>query len=153
MSGGSAGSGRTGGAGWIRLEAYSVSTSLGFAPNNTVVTRGAPLASATLRPTSSLRITAIDGVAVGANPTGSFQLPDASIAKTGPVNVDVQATGIPPGTVVTLQVYSETPPDTSTIGLTAQATLAGTLQASTATAQFTFPFGFSRGWVRATWTQ
>jgi hypothetical protein len=153
-SGGNASLGdKVGGAGWIRLEGYSVSTSLSFGPNSTVVTRGAPLGSVTLRPASSLRVTAIDGMAIAANPTGSFQLPDVAISKTGPVSVDIQASGIPPGTVVTLQVYSETPSDPSGINLTAQTTLAGTLESSAATAQFTFPFGFSRGWVRATWTQ
>ena len=83
-----------------------------------------------------------------------FQLPDVTISKSAPVNVDIQASGIPPGTVVTLQVYPEAPADALVISLpTAQATLSGTLQSSTATATFALPFGFSRGWVRASWTQ
>jgi hypothetical protein len=77
-----------------------------------------------------------------------------SISRNGAVNVDIQATGIPDGTVVTLQVYAQTPIDLTAVNLaTAQATLGGTLQSSTATATFTFPYGFSRGFVRATWTQ
>lgn len=87
-------------------------------------------------------------------PHVSPALPDVSISKNGPVNVDIEATGIPPGTVVTLQVYPETPADLTTVNLPpAQATLSGTLQSSTATATFTFPYGFSRGFVRASWTQ
>ena len=71
-----------------------------------------------------------------------------------PVNVDIAVTGIPPGMVVTLQVYAQAPTGTTIVNLpTAQATLAGTLQSSTATATFTFPYGFSRGFVRASWTQ
>jgi hypothetical protein len=63
------------------------------------------------------------------------------------------AKGIPPGTIVTLQVYFEVPLDQTTLNLTAQATLAGTLDLSTATATFTFPFGYSRCFIRASWTQ
>jgi hypothetical protein len=111
---------------------------------------GAPI---TLTPTSSIHITAIDGIPVPANPTGAFQVADVTISKGTPVNIDIQASGIPAGTVVTLQIYPQAPVDPATINLTAQATLAGTVASSTATATLTFPFGFSRGWVRATWTQ
>jgi hypothetical protein len=90
---------------------------------------------------------------VSAVPGGSLLLPDVSINKQTPINVDIEARGIPPGTVVTLQVHSQTPTDNNTLNVTAQATLSGTLQLSTATAQFTFPYGFSRGFLRATWTQ
>ncbi len=106
-----------------------------------------------LRPSSTIRVMAIDGVPVSVNPSGSFALPDVTISKNSSVNIDIQATGIPPGTVVTLQVYSETPAENLIVNETAQATLSGTLQSSTATATFTFPYGFSRGFVRATWTQ
>ena len=89
-------------------------------------------------------MTAISGVPVPANSSGSFVLPDVTINNGGSVNVDVAATGIPPGTVVTLQIYPQSPTDLTTVYLpTAQATLAGTLQSSTATATFTFPYGFS----------
>jgi hypothetical protein len=99
-------------------------------------------------------VTAINGIPVPSNPSGSFVLPDVTFNNGGPVNVDLTATGIPPGTVVTLQVYPQSPTDNTTVNLpTAQATLGGTLQSSTATATFTFPYGFSRGFVRASWTQ
>jgi hypothetical protein len=81
-------------------------------------------------------------------------LPDVTISKNTPVSVDIEATGVPSGTVVTLQVFSQTPTDITVVNMpTAQATLAGTLQSSTATATFIFPYGFSRGFVRASWTQ
>jgi len=90
-------------------------------------------------------VAAIDGIPVPSSPAGSFVLPDVTMSKVGSVNVDIQATGIPPGTVVTLQVYPQSPTDQTTVNLpTAQATLAGTLGSSTATVAFTFPYGFSR---------
>jgi hypothetical protein len=137
--------------GWVRLEAFAISSSLVVSGNS--VTRGSPVDPSTLRPASSIRVTAINGVPVSANPSGSFAIPDVSISSTAPVDVDISASGIPPGTVVTLQVYPQSPSDSNLINLpTAQATLAGTVQASTATATFIFPYGFSRGFVRATWT-
>jgi hypothetical protein len=143
-----------GGAGLVRLEALQISGAFVFTAGGAFVTRGSPVDPSTLRPASTVRVTAIDGVPVPAHAAGSFAIPDVTITRSTPVNVDIQATGIPPGTVVTLQVYPQTPTDLATVNFpTAQATLAGTLQLSTATAQFTFPYGFSRGWVRASWTQ
>lgn len=70
------------------------------------------------------------------------------------MSVDIEATGIPPGTVVTLRVFPDTPEDLETVYLPeVQATLQGTVQQSTATVQFQFPYGFSRGHLRASWTQ
>jgi hypothetical protein len=155
VNGGPAGGGIAGvpgGNGWVRLEGNSVSTSMTVSPAIGALTRGSPMAG-TVRPSSSLRITAIDGLAVPPNPRGSYQFPDVTISNGAPVDVQIEATGIPPGTVVTLKVYPETPSDALTVQLpTTQATLAGTLQFSTATATFTFPFGFSRGFIRANWT-
>lgn len=147
-------SGASGSAGWVRLEGFVISTSLVFDAGSNTVTIGSPVDPSSLRPASSIRVTAINGVSVPANPTGSFLVPDATISSNAPVSVEIAATGVPPGTIVTLQVFPQTPTDLSTIYLpTAQATLAGTVESSTATASFTFPYGFSRGFVRATWTQ
>ncbi len=150
-SGGAAGNG---GTGMVRLEAFQISSSFVFTAGGAFVTRGTPVDPSTLRPASSLRVTSIDGVPVPPNASGSFVLPDVTISKNSAVSVDIQATGIPPGTIVTLQVYPQSPTDPTIVNLpTAQATLSGTLQSSTATATFTFPYGFSRGFVRASWTQ
>jgi hypothetical protein len=143
-----------GGPGIVRLEAFQNLSSFTFAAGSGFVTRGSPVDQATLRPASSIRVTAIDGIPVPANSSGSFALPDVTINSTSPVSVDITSAGIPPGTVVTLQVFPQTPTDVTIVNLpTAQATLGGTLQSSTARATFTFPYGFSRGFVRATWTQ
>jgi hypothetical protein len=93
-------------------------------------------------------------VAVSATPAGSFQLPDVTINNNGPANVQIAASGIPPGTIVTLRVYPETPEDQSTVFLaTAEGTLNGSLEAATATVPVTFPYGLSRVYLRASWTQ
>jgi hypothetical protein len=145
----------SGSPGRIRLEGFNISIfAFHVSPSWDVVSRGSPVDQGTLRPTSSLRVVAIDGIPVPVNPSGSFVLPDVTINKNTPVSVSIEATGIPPGTVVTLQVYPQTPVDSSIVNLpTAQATLEGTIESSTATTTFTFPYGFSRGYVRATWTQ
>ena len=81
-------------------------------------------------------------------------LPDVAISSSAAVPVNIQATGIPPGTVVTLEVFPQTPDNLTVIKLPpAQAALIGTLQQSTATVNFVFPYGFSRGTIRATWVQ
>jgi len=64
------------------------------------------------------------------------------------VQLTIQASFIPPGTVITLHVFSDNDTDQ-----TVQTTpLLGTLQSSTATANVTFPSGFSLNFVKATWT-
>jgi hypothetical protein len=158
VNGGSSGGGQggaiIGGSGLVRLEAFTGGNSFVLTAGGAFVTRGSPVDPTSLRPASSIRVTAIDGVQVLPSPSGSFVLPDVTISKNGPVNVEIQATGIPNGTVVTLQVYPQSPTDGTIVNLpTAQATLNGNLQLSTATATFTFPYGFSRGFVRASWTQ
>ena len=141
VNGGASGAGTPG---MVRLEAFTISTSFVFDAGSGLVTTGSPIDPTTLRPAGSIRVTAISGVPVPANSSGSFVLPDVTINNGGSVNVDVAATGIPPGTVVTLQIYPQSPTDLTTVYLPiAQATLAGTLQSSTATATFTFPYGFS----------
>jgi hypothetical protein len=154
VNGGWGGGASIGSPGWVRLEGFTISSSLILDSGETLATRGSPVDSGSLKPAGSIRVTAINGVPVPATPSGSFVVPDVTINSNSPVNVDVQASGIPPGTVVTLQVFPQSPADLTTVNLpTAQATLAGTVQSSTATATFTFPYGFSRGFVRASWTQ
>lgn len=146
--------GGVGGPGMVRLEGFAISNSFVFDAGTSFYTRGAPVDAASLKPSSLIRVTAIGGVSVPANPTGLFSVPDAVISSNSPVSIDIQATGIPPGTVVTLTIYPQTPTDNRIVNLpTTQATLSGTLQTSTATTTVTFPYGFSRGYVRASWTQ
>jgi hypothetical protein len=95
----------------------------------------------------TLRVTSIGGIAVSPTSSGDVATPDANINSAGPVPVQIEARNIPLGTVVQVRVMSGTIPDF----VVDSAPLAGTLALSTATAQVTFPPGFSRGFVRATW--
>jgi len=45
------------------------------------------------------------------------------------------------------------PTSTDATGPVVQTTLTGTVEHSTATVNFAFPYGFSRGTLRATWPQ
>jgi hypothetical protein len=103
---------------------------------------------------SSSGIPAVSVVSVGGNPvatspTGTFTVPDVTVNSNGPLSVAIQGANVPIGTVVTLVIFSENGPDQ-----TIQSTpLAGTLASSTATASVTLPSGFSKGFVKATFTQ
>jgi hypothetical protein len=95
----------------------------------------------------ALRVTSIAGVPVSASPTGEAATPDAIINQAGPAVVVIEASNIPPGTVVQVRVMSEAVADF----VVNSAPLAGSQALSTAIANVTFPPGFSRGLVRATW--
>ena len=131
--------------GRIRLEAYRHDFT---GPTSGAVSKGSPLA--TFVPTTlpaRVRVVRVGGVAVAANPTGSFDLPDATINRKDPALVEVEARQVPPGTVVKLHLFSlegkdqivDCPP------------LAGTLEQSTTSVAVTFPPGFTRGYARAVW--
>lgn len=144
----------SGNNGAIRLEAFTFNTP-GFSLNSnsflgTPFTLGNPFSTfvpATGPP--SIAIASINGVNVSQSPTGVLATPDVSIDSASPVQVTLQAQFIPPGTVITLHVFSDNNTDQ-----TVQTTpLQGTLQSSTATATVTFPSGFSLNFVKATWSQ
>jgi hypothetical protein len=98
-------------------------------------------------PPGALKVVSVNGVALPAAPAASFTVPDATINASAAVPVVIQAANIPPGTVPTLQFISDSGAD-----FTVQApALTGTMAQSTATVQVTFPAGFSRGYVLATW--
>jgi hypothetical protein len=146
--GGGFNSNNRGANGAIRLEAFT--DNFVGSLSGTAFTLGSPFSTfvpATGPP--SIAIATINGVNVSQTPTGNLATPDASIDTTSPVQMTVQAKFIPPGTVVTLHVFSDNGTDQ-----TVQTTpLQGTLQSSTATATVTFPSGFSLQFVKATWTQ
>ena len=89
----------------------------------------------------------MNGVSLPASPTGSFVTPDASINTSNSVPIVIQASNIPVGTAVTLQITSDQGSD---MIVTCPA-LSGTLAASTTTATVAFPAGFSRGIITASW--
>jgi hypothetical protein len=87
----------------------------------------------------TLRITAVGGIAVGQNPSGSAATPDVTFASppSGPVAIDLAATNIPVGTPVTVRAAA-------VVGAAASAppaTLTGSAASSTASASLTIPAG------------
>jgi hypothetical protein len=97
----------------------------------------------------SVRVVSVDGKAVSSTPTGSFTIPDVTINKSENVLVVIEAAYVPLGTKVYIHVLSEAGNDQI---VESSSGLEGTRQKSTATANVKFPPGFSRGFVRATWT-
>jgi len=97
----------------------------------------------------TLRVVSVGGVPVATSPTGAFTVPDVTVNSNAALPVAIEATNVPIGTIVTLTIFSENGPD---INVQSSA-LAGTLAASTASASITLPSGFSKGLVKATFTQ
>lgn len=134
--------------GALRLEAFTVGFS--GSVNGSPFTYAAPVN--TFLPTSgppSIAITNINGTDISQPPTGNLATPDVVINTSSPVSMTIQAKFIPPGTIITLHVFS----DNNTDQAVQTTPLVGTLQSSTATANVTFPSGFSLQFVKATWTQ
>lgn len=136
-----------GGNGFIRLEAFTDNFTGSF--NGTPESMGSPFS--TFIPANgppTVTVINVNGVNVTQPPTGSLATPDAAIDTGAPVDLTIQARFIPPGTVLTLKVFS----DNNTDQIVQTTPLLGTLESSTATATVTFPSGFSLNYVRATWT-
>jgi len=98
-------------------------------------------------PAGQLTVVSVNGVSVASPPMASFTTADVNINSSAAVPVVVNASNIPPGTVPTLQFFGDNGTDFS---VTAPA-LAGTMASSTTTVQVTFPAGFTRGYVTASW--
>jgi hypothetical protein len=139
------------GPGQVRIEAFQQQSGFGILPAFQL-SMGTPFN--TFVPTSSVRVVRVNDVALPPNPSASFVLPDVTITQTQAVTLDVEARNIPTGTIVKLEVFAENATDNTVVNQVVDSTpLAGSSALSTATASFTFPPGFSRGFVRATWTQ
>ncbi|MFN0086210.1 MAG: hypothetical protein ACKVX9_12555 [Blastocatellia bacterium] len=141
VSGGVSGFGNgDGGGGYVRIEGYNLAS---FNPTisaiNGIATTSTPI-SAVPSNLPSLSITSVAGIAVPANPSGSFNSPpDITVptAQANPVTVALAATNIPTGTLAQVKVTPESGAPT-----TVQSTpLAGTQASSTATASVTLPAG------------
>ena len=147
MSGGLAGAasnslpaGGSGGAGFVRVEAFNFSSfnpsvltnTVTFALPNPVTISGGPV----------LRIASVAGVAAPAVPLGSLAgVPDIVVPSTtaNPVTVAIEAVNIPLGTVVQVTLIP-----LNGARVTAQSgPLAGTQAASTATASLSLSLGMS----------
>jgi hypothetical protein len=136
-----------GGSGIIRLESFIDNFHGSF--GNTPFTLASPFALfLPATPPPSITVSVINGTPVPQPAAGNLTTPDATINTLSPVQLTIQASFIPPGTVITLHVFSDNDTDQ-----TVQTTpLLGTLQSSTATANVTFPSGFFLNFVKATWT-
>jgi hypothetical protein len=138
-----------GGNGVIRIESFNnaggaYSLCNGACP----VSFGSPyntFATSSIPPT--IAVTSVNGVPVTSPATGSFQVPDVVINSGSPATIQIQGSQIPNNTPVTLQFFSDNGPDMTIAG-----TLTGTLAVTTASVQFTFPPGYTRGFVSASFT-
>ena len=133
-------------AGEIRIETASYPNSLTLTSPYTVSSTPNLYLPATPPPT--LTVVSVGGVSLPAVPTGSFTVPDANINSSAAIPVVIQAAYIPPGTVPTLQFFSDVGGTDFSVTVPA---LTGTLAQSTTTVQVTFPAGFTRGYVLASW--
>jgi len=143
-----AGAGRTGDDGRngrIRIEAFQYLGPTDVDPSPSVATPG-PVFPPPTAP--AIRVTTVDGVAAASDPTGSFVQPDVTIQAASAVTIELETRNIPPGTVLELTLD----PETGEPVTTTSTAVAGTLESGTATATATFPSGFTRLFVRATWT-
>lgn len=134
-----------GSKGRIRLEAFQHQFTARIDPPPTIASPG-PVFTPASAP--AVRIVSIDGVAVPANPTASFIVPDVTLDDAATVTIQLAGSKVPVGTIVHLTLTPETGP-TQIVDSTP---LAGTFESSTATASVTIPHGFSRFSVQASWT-
>ncbi|NKB23512.1 MAG: hypothetical protein GKR87_03850 [Kiritimatiellae bacterium] len=139
------GGGGHGSDGRIRLEA--------FAHNFTGSSFPGPYASAPgliflSSNTPSVRVVSIDGQPIPSDPTGNFIPADVDITNASPVILNIQAENIPAGSIVDLTMWSEAGNSTNF----SSSPLVGTEQPSTATGVVTVPYGFSRFYIDASWT-
>lgn len=127
--------------GRIRVESYIRTLSGGQVPTAVV---GLPSAAGELNMVGALTIVSVDGVNVVQPPTGNLQTPDVVFSDAGAVTVVVNATGIPNGTPVTLQITTAT-----TVIRTTPVNLVG----GTATFNVTVPAGVGTLLATAQFTQ
>ena len=144
------GTSKYGTSGRVRIEAFQRSCCRVFPP---VVAEAAPfsLNLPTGGPPPMLKVTSVTDINgtqfVTDPPTASFALPDVTISDGSPVEVAVEASNIPVGTAVRLEIFSENGANQVVISQP----LAGTLALSTTSATITVPPGFSVGFARAKW--
>jgi hypothetical protein len=140
------------GQGWARLESFERLFTGNINARTTsfriVTLAPGPHLGLPTSPAPWVRVASIAGQPVAATPSGSFIVPDAVIDTTDPVEVVIEASRIPLETTVLLGFINENQSDPQAATSTP---LEGTEETSTATVEVTFPPGFSRGWVRATW--
>jgi len=141
--------------GRIRVEAFNNQLQNSFFPDNTEVVRISGLVPTTpFLPTDSrvpgwpsVRVVSVDGVLLPSIPTASFSIPDAQINSATDVPIVFATINISTTASLSLQIIS---PDNDVIVVTPTHT-SGTPENSMWNALVTFPAGFSRGYVQASW--
>ncbi|MEQ8820413.1 MAG: hypothetical protein RLY93_09210 [Sumerlaeia bacterium] len=139
--------------GYIRLEATNDNFS-------GTIDAGTNIRRVTLAPTATTilpqggvakaRLVRINGVAVPGTPSGLFVMPpDVEINTDQTVTFEVEASGIPLGTKVTIFLWNET----EQVLTFDTAPLEGSVASSMATGTRKVPNGWSRGFIYAQWTQ
>lgn len=136
------------GTGRVRVEAYSF-LNPGFPSLSGSFSRGAPNALFLGPDAPGIRVATVAGVAVVAEPTGSFFVPDVVVTSTGPAPIALTTKGIPAGTVVTLKLVPEAG---SVVDVDSSPVVVDGDGNGTATATATFPAGHTRIFARASWT-
>jgi hypothetical protein len=135
-----------GGNGVVRIEAFTdnfTGTVTGTQAN------GSPFATfVPTNPPPSVTVVSVNSTKITQPPTGSLATPDVTIDTSSSVALTVQASYIPVGTIITLNIFS----DNNTQQAVKTTALVGSLASSTATANVTFPSGYSLNYVKATWT-
>ena len=157
-SGGCGGRPWSGGSGRVRLEAFQHNETYNItspSDNVPVLSIGSPLKNfLPTAPRPAIWVESIAGIAVPPNPSGSFEVPttdaDVPISSGTAVPVVIKAKNIPvSGTKVLLHIFSLEASDQ--VLQDTLPPLMGTFNDSGLTVNVTFPPGFSRGYVRASW--
>ena len=143
--------GRRGGAGigtnYPGSGLVRISTGNTTANTNGNVVFGPPFTPPLQIGTPSLRIVSIGAQSVPAQPGGSYLTPDVVLNTSSPVTIQIAASNIPTGTVVTLRITNEVQADQKI----SCAPLAGSLANSTASCTATYAQLGSMTSVRAGW--
>lgn len=136
----------SGGTGWTRVDAFNLSTGIGFSPTPY---RSTPVL--VLMPTDvterTLRVQSVGGETVPDNPTGTFVVPDVAINTASPVQFVIKGVNVP--TNATVKVFlNSTDDDDQELTATFSS---GTEADSTWTASATVPSGGTTCFVKGTW--
>lgn len=132
--------------GRIRIEAFT--RTLSGATLTPTPIHGAPYELfLPTNPPATIAVTRVGGVVVS-NPAASFEVPDAQITNSAPVEVQIEAAYVPTGTLARVFIAFETGEAFYT-----NAPLLGLWEHSAATVSVTFASGYARGHVRAAWSE
>lgn len=148
VAGGFANVGTQAGHGRVRVESYKTPTMPTVTPGQALA-RSAPSAIFLAATAPLVKVVRVAGVAVAADPTGSFVVPDVAITSAGSVTVELEARNVPAGTVLSLTFQPENASQFTASSTPLSAGAGGVL---TATASAVFQGGFTRVFVRANWT-